>query len=335
MLTRLIAHQIIKDPHKTEATCNFRHKVLPTDSDMAISLLDQLREAFTSRSPISGRFKVAAKDDQEQDETFQQMVSGYLVDPNDSRFVSFTREATEALSGEMKKQPLATGGYVIFAEYKYTKVAFLMTALLSTTAQPSFDDKLNLIASISLDLANLRHGSRIRLPGVKRNAQGVVEFISDRISEYFVNFIGCEPVVRPEVQGKVLYEELRKWVKSKNLGVDETSEVMGRAYVHVQEAREAGRPVTIASISHAIQPDEPKPLRDHLASDESELAGQFRAPSRETMKRFVRFAFSGEGLKLEFDRDPWANRITVNSPKRTMTITEVPEQLIAALKEGV
>lgn len=335
MLTRLIAHQIIKRQHETAATLNLRGEVLPTDSDMAASLLEQLRDSFINRSPVSGKFKAAKKEEEQERDTFQEMLLGYLVAPGDSRFVTFTREATEALRGEMVKQPLATGGYVVFAEYKDPKVVFLLTALLSTTAQPSFDEKLNLIASISLDLAHLRHGSRTRLAAVKKNAAGVVEFISERISEYFVDFIGCEAVARPEVQGKLLHGALRDWAKTKNLNAEATSELMGRAYVHSQESRNAGRPLTLAGIARALLPDEPEPLLAHLASDDYELAGQFFAPSPDTMKRFVRFAFSGQGLKLEFDRDPWANRIAWNQQRRTLTIRDVPEELIAALSEGV
>lgn len=336
-LTRLIAHQITKEQHQNTATLKIRDVVLPIASKMSKSLLEQLSDSFIKRSPISGRFKAEKTEEEQQRDSFRQLLTVYQVNPSDAAFVKFTQEAAEALRGEMAKQRLATGGYVIFAEYK-DKAAFLLTALLSTTAQPSFDEKLNLIESVSLDLAHLRHGSRTRLAAIKKNAEGVVEFISERgtgVSEYFIEFIGCEEVARPDQQGRVLHEAIRDWSKNQNLDDQAASALLGGAYAYWRDSRSAGRPLKLTEIARVLQPADPDSLLAHLAGGEYDLAGQFSAPQPETMKRFVRFAFSGQGLKLEFDRNTWMNRIEVNKQKRTLTIREVPEELIAALSEGV
>ena len=53
------------------------------------------------------------------------------------------------------------------------------------------------------------------------------------------------------------------------------------------------------------------------------------------MKRFVKFTFNKAGLKLEFDRNSWANEIKVNQKSKTLTISNVPDELITALAEEI
>ena len=329
MLRRLIAHQITKQQHKTTGTTlHLRDKVLPVESELAASLVDQLSDSFVRRSPVTGKFRTDTGRP-----PFQDMLLSYLNDATDSSFIDFTKKATQLLSDGMSKQSFATGGYAVFAEYVVDdKTSFLLTALLSTTAQPGFDKDLNLVANITLDLDHLRHGARTRLEAVKDNEYGVVDFISQRkdgVSEYFVEFIGCEEIARPEIQGRLLQTALEDWARDGELDKTEKSRLMGEAYGYAQESRRQKRPITLTGIANALRPEDPKPLLDHLSKHG--LAGQFSAPPPQIMKNFVRFAFSGDGLKLEFDDDPWRNRVTIRG--RNLTIRGVPEDLITALNE--
>src|SRR6266481_5987227 len=135
----------------------------------------------------------------------------------------------EVLKDEMSRQQLATGGYVVFAEYDATMTPFLLTAILSTQAQPSFDENLNLVANTTLDLDHLRHGARCRLEAVGENRDGVVHFISYRtagVSEYFLDFIGCEAVTRPDVQAARLYSALNAWAAEHEIDEEQKWDMM-------------------------------------------------------------------------------------------------------------
>lgn len=82
MLRRLIAHQIIKEQHKTTASLHLRDEVLPPKSDLAGKLLDQLSDSFVKRSPVTGRFQSTADKGKPP---FQQMLLSYLSDPQDKK----------------------------------------------------------------------------------------------------------------------------------------------------------------------------------------------------------------------------------------------------------
>ena len=333
MLRRLIAHQIIKQPHTNTAQLHLREDVLPIGSELTANLLEQLRESFLRRNPISGRFRSTGG----TQPRFQQLLLRYLAAADDRTFISFTREAMEVLRGEMSRQQLATGGYVIFAEYDANNTPFLLTAILSTLAQPTFDENLNLVASTTLDLDHLRHGARTRLETVEENNDGVIHFISYRtagVSEYFLDFIGCEAVARPDVQANRLYSAINSWAQERELEENQKLDLLARVHSHWQECRREQRPMTLTALANAMSPDDPQPLLTHLGQEDIGLAGEFSPPPPSSMRRFVRFSFNANGLKLEFDRNEWENRITINHQRRTLTIRNIPETLITAFDEG-
>jgi nucleoid-associated protein YejK len=219
MLKRLIAHQIVKEKKQKGAALTLRKTVLPTTSNVADLLINQLNESFKIRNPFAGLFRTKDNTPKETTETpketaeapkkttesaFRQSLLAYLMVDSDDAFVDFTTTVAGILSAEIGGQPLATGGYVVFAEYQASKDNYLLTALLTTQATPSFDEHLNLITTNPLDFEHLRHGARIRLKAVKSNREGVVQFISqsaEGVSDYFVEFLGCLPVLRPAAQG--------------------------------------------------------------------------------------------------------------------------------------
>jgi nucleoid-associated protein len=332
MLNKLIAHRINKEQHKNEADLYLRPKILPTVSKLASDLLVQLREAFQKRNPIAGAFESTGG----TQSRFQQLVLGYLDRQGEGAFIELTKLATQLLCDEMKRESLASGGAVVFAEYTSGTDPFILIALLSTTAKPRFDDSMNLVAAKMPDLDHLRHGVRVRLNAVRDNSDGVVQFISQRVegvSDYFVDFIGCEAIIRPEAQGRHLPTALGAWAASNELSDTQRNELMAKAHGQWKECRQAGTQMTLTALANVLNPNDPDLLLQFLGNEEHQLAGEFSPPPPSIMKRFIRFAFNAEGLKLEFDRNQWENRVEVDAARRTLTIRDVPHELITAINE--
>lgn len=343
MLKRLIAHQIIKEKNTTSASLTVRETVLPAKSDLAVLLINQLSDSFKTRNPFAGLFRLAdaaqetteapKKKKKKPISAFRQNLLDYLAAPGDNAFADFTKLAAEILRSEIASQSLATGGYIVFAEYSAARDNYLMTSLLTTQATPSFDKDLNLVETEPLDFEHLRHGARIRLNRVKQNREGVMQLISrraDGVSDYFVEFLGCEPVLRPSAQGQLLFSVLN------SLKVTEAvrTKIKEGAFRKASEARDENRTITLTEIAEAAPPKERKRVLEYLTSEEHDLAGEFYPPSPAVMKQFVRFAFDGQGLRLEFDINPWANRMNVDK-QNTLTITKVPPELVAQLREEI
>jgi nucleoid-associated protein len=240
------------------------------------------------------------------------------------------------LRNEMAGQQAATGGYVVFAEYETDGTKFLFAALLGTTAKPNFDENLNLIQSPGLDLEHLRHGARIRFDRIEGNEDGVVQFISKETkgaSDYFVNFIGCEEITRPDVQGRNLHSALERWAADQKHDEGQKSQLMQTAYSYWQDCRRNNWAMTLTGVANALNPQNPEALLKYLGKETHELAGEFPPPPMSVMKRFIKFAINRGGLKLEFDRSVWENRVTINPRAKTLTIANLTDELIAAINE--
>jgi nucleoid-associated protein len=334
MLTRLIAHRIGKKAHESKSSVRLRDKVLPTDSTVASDLFEQLRDSFQRKNPVAGTFLTTG----DTKPRFQQILERYIGADDEPGFVSFTAEAMRILRDEIVTQQAATGGYVIFAEYQADNTKFLFAALLGTTAKPSFDKDLNLIESPSLDLDHLRHGARVRFDKVGANDNGVVLFISQKssgASDYFVNFIGCEEITTPDQQGRILYTALNSWASTQDFNDDQRGQLLQNAYSFWRDCRDNNRAMTLTGIANALNPQDSTALLRYLGAESNQLAGEFPAPPPSVMKRFVKFTFNKAGLRLEFDRNSWANEVRVNPKAKTLTIMNVPDELITALAEDL
>ena len=328
MPNRLIAHHIGKTQHSDKTILTLRPSLIPSSPDLD-NLIQSLREAITRRNPSAGKFTTPAG----VQPPFQRRVLRYLGNATNAQFVAFSHDAATLLEQKMKAEPLATGGYVVFAEHEHNGDAYILVVLLSTRAQPSFDSNLNLVSATTLDLDHLRHAARIREVAVAGNDDGVIHFVSKRSegpSDYFNNFLGCEAVTDPSVQGRKLYTVLDRWAVENDMNGEAREEMLQKTYSYWQDCRRQGKPIVITGLANYLSPEAPEAILSHLGNEANGLAGEFSPPSASVMRQFVKFAFSKEGLKLEFDRNTWINNIGFNGT--TVTIKHAPADLIDMIR---
>lgn len=327
-MARLIAHFIQKEgAHGAKAAVHPRSSLLPVSAE-AENLVEQIRQAVAKGNPLSGRFTDPAG----EKPPLQQRLLRYLRTANDPEFLSLTLDAVNLLAGEIAKEPFATGGYAVFAEYDHAGEDFILVALVSTRRRVTFDEDINLVTAITLDLEHLRHAGRIRNSGVAGNQDGVIHFVA-KASEglYFKSFLGCEPIIDPSVQGNYLHTALRGWANTEGLDGSAREAVMQKTFTYWSECRKAGKPMTLTALANILAPDAPEALLQHLAKEDTKLAGEFSAPPPSVMRRFVKFAFDQGGLKIEFDRNQWLDNLSVNG--NTVTIKHAPAELVERLTE--
>jgi nucleoid-associated protein len=334
MLTRLIAHQVLKSGGSTEADSKQRADLLPETTELAQTFFGQVRDSFRNRNPAAGIFQRTAEGVIPE---FEQLLRGYLGERSDATFVKFSHDALGLLCSKIKRQPAAIGGYLVFAEFSANDAEFLLVALLNVSAKPNFDENMNLIATAAPDLDHLRHGVRARLDRVANNDDGVLQFLSSSragvVSQYFTDFIGCKELVKPAQQAAHLHHALERWKEEKGLTDEESSDLMSKTYNHVKACRDGNQPLTLTGLANALIPNDPTPLATFLAGEAFGLAGESAPPPPSAMKRFIRFAYKDEGLTLEFDRSKWMGHIEPDAATRTVTIRNAPDSLLAQLNE--
>ncbi len=326
MSSRLIVHQIVKDRGSETTDLHLRASLLTSTTADAGALIDRLRLAITRGNPHAGRFTSPAG----AQPPLQQRLLRYMRKQTDNEFVSFSRNAAGHLRNEMAKSGWATGGYIVFAEHKHGEETFLLVVLLSTHAQPSFDADLNLVSATTLDFAHMRHAARLRYSGVEQNEDSVVHFVSRNekgVSDYFQDFLGCEELTDSSQQGRFLQSALRYMARDKGMNKET---VMQQTYTYWKGCREAGKSMTVTALANLLAPDDPDPILEYLGDPKWGLAGEFSPPIPSIMKNFLKFAFDGKGLKIEFDRDDWLGNIRCTDT--TVTIRNAPASLIEQIQ---
>jgi nucleoid-associated protein len=324
---RLIAHEIRKRKHEVESQIIPRDELLP-QSNAAETLVNDLREAFNRQSRQGAKFR------QRGDELapLQEYLLNYLQNRSDESFVGFTNIATRKLRTCMEREPLSVGGYLVFAEYERGEERYIVVVLLSAKARAQFDANLNLREVATLDLEHLRHAARFRFSGSGENAAGTVQLVA-KSSEgnFFKDFIDCDLITDSSIQANLLKTALNFWAESSGLTKNQREEIMKSTYGYWNGCRKVGRTMTLVGLANHIYPDDPSPFVRHLTDEGADLDGEFNPPKAKDMRQFQKFSFSGDGLKLEFDRGVWQNMIRVNG--RVVTIRNAPEELLTQIRD--
>lgn len=329
---RLIAHRVSKEANSTAVSHKTRDDLLPAVDQLSQDLVQQIRRAFSDQNPVSGAFRRTADDATVRPE-FEQLLTNYLKKRTDKAFIRFSKDATNLLVKEIGKRIAAKGGYLVFAEYEAPGGSFLLVSILGSSGKPRFDEEINLTKEVILDLDHIRHAGRVRYDRAADNDDGVVVFISPKreaASQYFVDFLGCEELERSQDRAKHLYQGLLGWSKDQKHTPERSVQIREAAYDYWKECSENGEPMTITGLANRIEPNAPKKLVQFLSDEALNIAGEFPPPRSSDMKRFKQFSYSGEGLKLVFDRNTWLGKITVK--KGSITITDPPQDLVEQLK---
>jgi nucleoid-associated protein YejK len=108
---------------------------------------------------------------------------------------------------------------------------------------------------------------------------------------------------------------------------------MQTAYGYWKDCRHNNQAMTLTGIANALNPQKPDALLKYLGKEKHELAGEFPPPPMSVMKRFIKFSINKAGLKLEFDRSVWENKVSIRPATKTLTITGLTDELIAAINE--
>lgn len=326
MIKKLIAHQVIKSAHNTETRIKTREELLPS-TELSESLFGLLSQSFRSHNPTAGKFE----DIGQTKPPFQQLLLDCYQkeEPGNEGFTQFTKTSMDLFKGVIEKQPLATGGYLVFVEYEASGKNFLLIALLGSEAQPSFNDDLELVETVTLDFKDLRHAARIRTSEVSSNDDGVVQFISKKsgnVSGYFVEFIGCEKIQNSNAQGIILHGALKSWCADHNCTPEQKSGIMGATYGYWKECVQNKAQMTLSGLANRIYPDDSKSFLDYLSDEDRNLAGTIDPPAPHIMKNLIRFSFDRGGIKIEYNRDIWNDKVTVDLATNSVRITGISDK---------
>ena len=133
---------------------------------------------------------------------------------NEINFLNFSQQSTKLLAQELGKYNFADSGTLILCQYNFLATDYLFIALLDSRISMLVDENLEIRRTEYLDITQFDIAARINLTDLQVNANSnrYLTFIKGRvgrkISDFFMDFLGAEEGLNPQVQNQCLLQRV-------------------------------------------------------------------------------------------------------------------------------
>ena len=316
-LNHAVVHELVKEAGTLRAHVNSAETLLNVENDVVVDLVSQAVGLIGQRENTAyyGVFR-----DDPASTRVPNIVAGYCMDaePNANDFLSLTNDCMIALRDRAGAQNLATGGYLLFADYVSTN-RFLLAAMIKQRSGITMDGLVP--TSIpELDLDKLHQVARISVERLRQYERDIAEqqdltyvaFLSPKggreAAGYFVDALGCEPgtpaaaAIDGVIAGTYEFFDNLGSIRPKAIGVkSELVELLDRKADH----KERGSVHEVVEVARrSFPPEEADRLADelvqHLQSETHRVPAEFAVPKR-AVDRYTRFKYRSNRFKVEIE----------------------------------
>lgn len=319
-IDQIALHQLIK---RDEQTLELVLRDSLLDATPAVDeMMAELHRVYSAKNKAYGVFD-------EQSE-LAQALRGCRKGEED--FLGFSRAATARLRDELAKYPFAEGGIVLFCQYRYLAVEYLLVAVLNSCSSMRVNEQLDISSTHYLDIPHADIVARIDLTEWETNPESLryLTFLKGRVgrkvADFFMDFLGASAGLDTKAQNRGLLQAVDDYCAQGELDKNERQQYRQQVYSYCNEQLQAGEEIEVAALSQELPPLGEKTF--HAFSEEQgyELEESFPA-DRSTLRQLTKFAGSGGGLTINFDALLLGERIFWDPTTDTLTIKGTPPNL--------
>ncbi|WP_291971960.1 nucleoid-associated protein YejK [Candidatus Symbiopectobacterium sp.] len=319
-IDQIALHQLVK---RDEQTLELVLRDSLLDATPAVDeMMAELHRVYSAKNKAYGVF--------EEQSELAQALRGCRKGEED--FLGFSRAATARLRDELAKYPFAEGGIVLFCQYRYLAVEYLLVAVLSSCSSMRVNEQLDISSTHCLDIPHADIVARIDLTewGTNPESQRYLTFLKGRIgrkvADFFMDFLGARAGLDAKAQSRGLLQAVDDYCADAQLDKNERQQYRQQVYSYCNEQLQAGEEIEVAALSQELPPLGEKTF--HAFSEEHgyELEESFPA-DRSTLRQLTKFAGSGGGLTINFDAMLLGERIFWDQTTDTLTIKGTPPNL--------
>ena len=351
-MSALIHHFVV---HRLIVNKDEKIEAVPRDDCLAVTpeielLAHQINHSFNSKPGKGvGHFvdesTANASAENEEESTardvsaFAQQLRTYLAikkengDNVEAAFHQFSLSATHRLVKTLVDMGTVETGFLIFCQYEYLATQYLMIALLNTRSHVEVTNSLDLSAREHLDLAKMQLAVRIDLTqwDIQPEQQRYVSFIKGRmgrkVSDFFMEFVGCEELVDVKQQNKQLISSVDAYLASESLDPNEQHQHREQVKTYFKEQIDAGESLSIDELAKRLPAsDASQNFSAFTDSMESPLEKEIQ-PDPAALKQLAKFTGQGGGVSLSFERKLMGERVFYDPATDTLTIRGIPPNL--------
>lgn len=296
-------------------------------SDAIVNLASQLHSQFSAKpSKGVGGFGELA------DPTMRNLVDAFNNQEQD--FYSLSITASERLLSAITDEAMLETGYVIFSLYEYLATDYLMIAMVDTKELVTVNSNLDLSENRFLELSKMQIAVRIDLTqyDVQSEDFRYISFIKGRmgrkVSDFFMNFIGCEEKVDTKVQNKQFVQQLDTYLAAQPLDASEKHQHRETVAKYYKDKASLGEDIHINEVDSILpkMSEHDHSFASYNANLEQPLEPKFQA-DKSMLNAMNKFSGAGGGLSISFDRKLLGERVQYNPHTDTLTIVGLPPNL--------
>jgi nucleoid-associated protein len=258
-------------------------------------------------------------------------------------FYEFSLSASEFLLKAITDEAMVETGYVIFSHYNYLATDYLMIAMLNTKELVTVNQQLDLSQNKFLELAKMQIAVRIDLTQLSISEEDFryISFIKGRmgskISDFFMNFIGCEEKVDTKAQNKQFVQHLDTYLAAQPLDASEKHEQRQSVSKYYKDKATLGEDIAIAEVDSILpaMSESDHSFAQYNASLEQPLEPKFQA-DKSMLNAMNKYSGAGGGVSLSFDRKLLGQKVHYDINSDTLTINGLPpnlkDQLVKSIK---
>ncbi|MDT0594430.1 nucleoid-associated protein YejK [Glaciecola petra] len=277
------------------------------------------------------------------DPTFRQHLEALQNDSLD--FHGFSVEASQQLLKAIVDEAMVETGYVIFSQYDYLATDYLMIAMLDAKELVTVNNDLELSQNRFLELSKMQIAVRIDLTQLEVDEQNAryISFIKGRmgrkVSDFFMNFIGCEEKVDTKVQNKEFVRHVDDYLSTQQLAPNEKNDHRQAVSKYYKDKASMGEEVEISEVNNILpRLDEvDHSFTNYNKNLETPLEEKFQA-DKSMLNAMNKFSGAGKGMSLSFDKKLLGDNIHYDKSSDTLTIVGLPpnlkDQLIKSVQGG-
>ena len=272
---------------------------------------------------------------------FVDIMESYLGDAQS--FYDFSMQSANLLKNELEKYDLAETGYLIVCHYEYMGGRYLLAAIIPVSEHYSVDGELNISADQHLDTGKLQLAARIDLFDYQQNAEGnrYVSFIKGRagrkVSDFFLDFLGCEEGVNSKEQTQTLVQAVEDYVSVSQLDPQEKQDARKELLSYCKEQKATDQDVSIKELGEVIKHEEEGKDFYSFCQEQSYPIEESFPHDQSIVNKVTKYSGYGGGISINFERGHLGQDVVYNQHNDSLTIYKVPPNLKAqllALLEG-
>ena len=330
-VNQIVLHQLVKHAENETTTMEsvLRDELLTITPEVEQMML-QLHQGYQNKGKAFGVFQ--------ENSIFAQDLNRLLE--NEINFLNFSQQSTKLLAQELGKYNFADSGTLILCQYNFLATDYLFIALLDSRISMLVDENLEIRRTEYLDITQFDIAARINLTDLQVNANSnrYLTFIKGRvgrkISDFFMDFLGAEEGLNPQVQNQCLLQAVRDYCEQGELNKEQTQAVKKQVFEYCKGQLASGDEIALTELSANLPTLNERPFVTFTEEQDYGLEETI-PPVRSALKILTKFSGSGKGVTLSFDADLLNNRIEWDPLTDTLTIKGIPPNLKDQLQKAL